>query len=334
MAQIPPRQSRRELVEQLGFDPAAVLLRDPGLLSEPRFLSAFHEEIAASFGAEAPVVLYQVGLLHGLQAALRQAQRAERRGSEVGAPGRPPLALRFCVTSGADASLEIRGDWPDRAERRALRRLAAGAGPVCHLSAGFTSGWLSGCFECDLVALELDPACAAAGAAFVAREPEAWRESGDERAEALLAKLPFSAFRELVRDQLGGFESETPREAFDSNAAVIHIWGPLMVIPFSNSDEAFRAVDLIARDPAARQVSVVVVDLGGAALDEAFGALALEQIIEAVEALGAEVLFAGATSAAEGVIAELSRKPLLVHKDLQSAIASGFQIAASQRSGV
>lgn len=332
MAHPPPRSHRQLLVEQLGFDPSAVLLRDPGLLAEARFLAAFHDEIRRSFGDEAPLVLHQVGFLHGLQAALRQAWRAERRGAESGESGRPPLALRFYVTSGAEASLELRGDWPDRAEERALRRAQLPAGPNCHLSAGFSSGWLSGCFECDLLALEV-PDERSTSVRFLAREPQAWRDSGDARALPLLEKLPFAAFRELVSEQLEGEAPATPPHSFDANAAVIHIWGPLMVIPFSNSEEAFRAVDLIVRDPAARQVTVVVVDLSGAALDEAFGALALEQIIEAVEAQGAEVLFAGASPAAENVIAELSRKPLLVHKDLQSAIASAFQIAESQRSG-
>jgi anti-anti-sigma regulatory factor len=253
----------------------------------------------------------------------------------VGTPGRPPLALRFWVDSGSAPSLEIRGEWPDRAEWRALRSRQLEAGGRCHLSSGFSSGWLSGLFETDLLALE--QGCGADGGAacgFLAREPAAWRATGDPRVEALLARLPFSAFRELVREHLGEEPGAKPREAFDPEAPVIHIWGPLMVIPFSNAEEAYRAVELIARDPAARHVSVVVVDLSGALLDEAFGAMALEQIVEAVEGLGAEVLFSGVSPLAERIVAELSRKPLLVHKDLHAAIASGFQIAESQRSGV
>ena len=65
---------------------------------------------------------------------------------------------------------------------------------------------------------------------------------------------------------------------------MIHIWGPVMVIPFCGPDEALQALDLIGRDPSARQVSVVVVDLSGAIVDEAFGAVALEQLIEGVDA--------------------------------------------------
>jgi anti-anti-sigma regulatory factor len=321
------------LLEQLGFDPTAVLLRDPAMLSEQRFLAAFHEEIRHSFGEEAALVLHQVGFLHGLQASLRQAAQHPQPAVETGEFARPPIALRFCVTRSADTALEIRGEWPDRAEQRALRRAPLPPGPKCHLSAGFTSGWLSGCFDADLLAIEEASSETNRSARFVAREPEAWREARNPFALALLERLPFGAFRDLVREQLRAGRPEAPSDRFDSGSAVIHIWGPLMVIPFSNSDEAFRAVELITRDPAARQVSVVVVDLTGAALDEAFGALALEQVVEAVEARGAEVLFAGASPAAGNVIAQLGRRPLFVHKDLPSAIASAFQIADSQRSG-
>ena len=90
---------------------------------------------------------------------------------------------------------------------------------------------------------------------------------------------------------------------------MIHIWGPVMVIPFCGPDEALQALDLIGRDPSARQVSVVVVDLSGAIVDEAFGAMALEQLIEGVEALGAEIIFAGVGELSDPVVAGLSTPP-------------------------
>jgi hypothetical protein len=51
-----------------------------------------------------------------------------------------------------------------------------------------------------------------------------------------------------------------------------------MVMPFAGPEEALRALELLQRDPAARDVSVIVIDLRDAVIDEAFGALALEQI--------------------------------------------------------
>jgi hypothetical protein len=104
-----------------------------------------------------------------------------------------------------------------------------------------------------------------------------------------------------------------------------------MVIPFCGPDEALQALDLIGRDPSARQVSVVVVDLSGAILDEAFGAMALEQLIEGVEALGAEIVVAGVGELSAPVVAGLSSPPLLVVKELNSAIATAFQVASAQR---
>jgi hypothetical protein len=118
---------------------------------------------------------------------------------------------------------------------------------------------------------------------------------------------------------------------FDGEAAVIHIWGPVMVIPFCGPDEALQALDLIGRDPSARQVSVVVVDLSGAIIDEAFGAVALEQLAEGVEAIGAELVFAGVGELSAPVVAGLASPPLLVVKDLHAAIAAAFQVAGAQR---
>jgi anti-anti-sigma regulatory factor len=230
------------------------------------------------------------------------------------------------------------GLWPERAEANARRRaLGPGLAPdgSCHVSAGYTSGWLSGLFEADLLALETG--CSATGDAschFVAREPEAWRAAGDSRATRLLEALPFAAFRDLVRRQEPVRAAERSPEAFDPEAAVIHIWGPVMVLPFSGADEALRAVELIGREPGAREVSVVVLDLSGAVLDEAFGAAALEQILESVESWGAESVLAGVGPLSQRVVAELSHQPLLVHKDLHHAIAASFQIARAQRRNV
>ncbi len=104
-----------------------------------------------------------------------------------------------------------------------------------------------------------------------------------------------------------------------------------MVIPFSGAEEALIALDLVGRDPAAGAVSVVVIDLSGAIVDEAFGAVALEQIVDTVEAWGAETIFAEVSALSEGVVAGLERQPLLIHKQLPQAIAAAFQIAEAQR---
>jgi hypothetical protein len=317
------------------FDPEALLVREPRVLLDPRFLGALHAELVDEMGSEpAAATLLQIGFLHGMRDALQAVVQLVRSedGALLGAlPSPLPTQMRAAPSPQPRGAIEMHGSWPERCEASArLASLGRCAHTACAVSAGYTSGWLSGLFDADIAVLETS--CAASGAAscrFVAREAEAWRAAPDPESTALLAALPFDALREALRG-----ESAQPQEVsggFDGEAAVIHIWGPVMVIPFCGPDEALQALDLIGRDPSARQVSVVVVDLSGAILDEAFGAMSLEQLIEGVEALGAEIIFAGVGELSMPVVEGLSSPPLLVLKDLNTAIATAFQVASAQR---
>jgi hypothetical protein len=319
------------------FDPEALLVREPRVLLDPRFLGALHAELEDELGsAPAAVTLLQIGFLHGLRDALEaviQLVRADDGAALAALPSPLPTQLRAAASPRPRGAIELHGSWPERGEAAArLESLGRCAHTACAVSAGYTSGWLSGLFDADIAVLETS--CAANGAAaccFVAREAQSWREAPDPDAEALLAALPFQALRDAVR----GEAAPAPvAGGFDGEAAVIHIWGPVMVIPFCGPDEALQALDLIGRDPSARQVSVVVVDLSGAIVDEAFGAMALEQLIEGVEALGADIVFAGVGELSASVVAGLSSPPLLIVKDLNAAIATAFQVASAQRKPV
>jgi anti-anti-sigma regulatory factor len=204
---------------------------------------------------------------------------------------------------------------------------------ACFVSAGYTSGWLSGTLDANILAFETRcSACGADACSFAAREASVWRALGDPEVLRLLDALPFDSFRTFVCATRDAQITQMPeRDRIDSNQGVVHIWGPVMVIPFSNGDEALEAIDLIGRDPAARDVSVVVVDLSGAIIDESFGAMALEQVVDTIEAWGAEAIFAAVSPLSEKVVAELQRQPLVTHKDLSQAVAAAFQIAAAQR---
>jgi anti-anti-sigma regulatory factor len=316
----------------LGFDPNSVLAKEPGVLLDARFLGALHAELEAELGSDgAAKTLAQVGLIQGLH----DAWRAVDGGFEGGGVLPPPLAIRFNAVRNAQppGTIEVVGSWPERTEAGAhISQIGAGGRVACHLSAGYTSGWLSGTMDANILAIET--ACAAAGAPecrFVAREVEAWRVDGNAWVRSLLADLPFDAVRDLVETRSSRPAEHPPREGVDSDAAVVHIWDSVMVIPFMNGEDALEALDLIGRDRAARDVSVVVVDLAGAVVDEAFGAAILEQIIDSAERHGAETIFAAVSSLSEPVIAELDRQPLLVHKDLSQAIAAAFQIATVQQ---
>lgn len=316
----------------LGFDPNSVLTKEPGVLLDPHFLGAMHAELEAELGSEdAAKALMQVGLIQGLH----DAWRAVADGFDGNDVLQLPLAIRFRTLPDAElpGAIAVVGGWPERTEAAARLSLI---GPcehtACHLSAGYTSGWLSGTLDANILAIETS--CCASGeerCRFVAREADAWRASGDPRALALLGELPFDAIREFVREQASEF-ADQPEAKLDPEAPIVHIWDSVMVIPFMDSDESLRAVDLIGRDAAAHNVSVVVVDLDGAVIDEAFGAVILEQIIESAEARGAEVIFAAPSTLSEPVVADLEPSPLMVHKDLAQAIAAAFQVADAQRS--
>lgn len=305
-----------------GVDDAHVLLA-------PAFLRALHEEITAEVGPEAaPTALFQIGFLTGLRDGSRLIRGALAAGAGPDT-ATAALALRFRANPrpAEPGAVEIAGSWPEEREAR------AGGGPGCPVSAGYTAGWLSGLYENDVLVAEEscagrgDPACR-----FVAREAHAWREGDDPRMAALADAMPFEAFRERLRGEPGPGEATSPDPgAFEPGAPIIHVWGPVMVLPFGGVDEALRAVELIGRDPGASDVSVVVVDLAGAVLDDAFGAAALERILEAVESLGGDVILAGVSSLSEAVVAELERPPLLVAKDIHHGIAQAFQIARAQR---
>jgi len=331
--QIPP-----DAIGALGFDPQAVLLKEPGILLDPHFLSALHAEFQSELGSsDANLTLLQMGFLHGLQDAMRVVSAAfGREQPESQSPAGPSLAFQLCATAdnAQPGAISLKGLWPEHIESSAhLAALGAPEHPTCFLSAGYTSGWLTGTLDADILVLESScNACGADSCNFSAREASVWRESGDPTALKILDALPFAAFRAFVQANLGSVDDrKSALDRVDPGSSIVHIWGPVMVIPFQNGDAALNAVELIGRDPAARNVSVVVVDLSEAVIDEAFGAIALEQLVELIEAWGAEVVFAAVSPLSEAAVADLERPPLLIHKDIAEAIAAAFQLANAQR---
>jgi hypothetical protein len=313
------------------FDPAAVLDRDVRVLLDPRFLGPLHDELWSTLGAEeAARTLRQIGLLHGLQDA---ACAVERLGASSHDAFALPLAIRVGRPGKTAGGLSLDGCWPEAREAQA--RLEYGLGPhgaACHLSAGYTSGWLSELFDAELTAIETD--CAAEGRGtcrFVARESEAWRR--DEPSLRWLSELPLTAYRSLVRERARRLRGDMALTvgSIERDSACVHLWGPVMVMPFGGPEEALRALELLARDPSAREVSVLVVDLRDAVIDEAFGALALEQIMGTASAWGAEVVLADPSPLSRPAIESLSHPPLLIAKSLEEGVATAFQVARAQR---
>ncbi len=326
----------------LGMDLHATLQEEPRFLLDPQLLGALHHELFAQLDAQdARAALTQMGFLHGLRDARRVVQKGFGPTNQFAALESPlsarlPLRLARPKTGQAGGGFSVAGSWPERREAEAvIATMGAQAEPCCAVSAGFTSGWLSGIFEADILAIEVS--CLAKGddeCSFLALDSSQWAHRAEPPAAALLA-LPFGPLRDVVTRHL---EEAAPAEAeyaneFESGTPVIHVWGPVMVIPFSGPEESLRALELIGRDPGARDVRVVVLDLSGAIIDDGFGAAALEQILDAVEGWGAEPILTGVSPLSETVVADLTASHLVVSKDLPEAIALAFQVAELQRRG-
>lgn len=332
-----------ELLRRLGFGPESFLMNDPKLFVDRAFLSSLLAELEAELGPEgARDVLFQIGVGHGLRDAERMLGG---RYVVDGQPGPPApcaatsLPMRLAPRRSRGAGLELGGCWPEAHEAEArLARLGHSRDVSCHLSAGYTSGWLSGTHDLDVLTVEI--ACVAAGAprcefrAFETEDSgEATRPSAAEAlSEALLQTLCPHPADATGREAAPGLVAATNEEGrFEREQDAVHIWGPVMVLPFTTPDEALCTVEMLARDPAARSVRVVVIDLREQPIDAGFGAAGLERVLGQIGDWGAEAVLTGVSPLSAPILADLQGSYWLTRKDLPNAIASAFQIADAQR---
>lgn len=328
----------------LGFGPDTVLMNDPKLFVDSHFLASLLAELDDDLNEQdAALALFQIGLLHGLRDAARMSHD-HADGSltrSVEGAETTPLVMHWTSGARADASgqLSIEGTWPEQHEAIArCSRLGPAASPNCWMSAGYTSGWLCGTLDRAFIVREVE--CAAMGAescCFEALEAAEWSARGDNAMEWLLSQVPFEAFRKIAagppieRNSNAPIAADAFEGAFDRSLPVVHIWGPVMVLPFTTIEEALGTVDLLGRDPGIDEIHVVVVDLRERLLDEGFGAAALEQILETIESWNAQSIITGVCPESESAIASLEASHLVLRKDLSEAIATAFQISDAQR---
>jgi len=330
----PLRRCDDALLSQLGFGPDTALMNDPKLFVDRAFLGALLAEFQTELGVElAGAALFRIGLAHGL----RDAELALQQGFSVGSPvdARPPRAPSLALALGPTApGFQLSGHWPDVHEAEArLNRVGLSTEPSCHLSAGYTSGWLSVTTERELVVVETE--CIASGGtscAFEAREPRAWLDdprskqiAGVDLNEGLFAHRPAPppatepAFDTSA--MAGG----------DPEAKAVHVWGPVMILPFTYTEEVLATIEMLGRDAQTRGVQVVVIDLSETEVDEGFMAAGLEQALDTIERWGAEAILAGVTPLSEAAIDGLEARFTVSQKDLPDAIALAFQITEAQR---
>ena len=338
------RRDPLELLTRLGFGPDTVLMNDPKLFMDGRFLASLLVELHDELGTrDSALALFQIGLLHGFRDAARMCRTHEGDPLSPFSEGPETTPLLMHWTSGAivgpTGEFSLEGHWPERHEAVArCSRLGASSVPHCWMSAGYTTGWLCGTLDRALLARETE--CAATGAdacRFEVREIEQWQDSEDGEIHWLLSHVPFDDFRRVAaiapieRTPLPPVASRDLDGRFDRSQAVVHIWGPVMVLPFTTLDEALGTVEMLGRDPGISEIRAVVIDLREQPLDEGFGAAALEQVLETIESWSAQGLITGVSPHAEAAIAGLEASHLILRKDLPEAIATAFQIADVQR---
>jgi len=333
---VDPDEALRTLTA-LGFGPDSALMTEPKLFVDRHFLSVLLAELDGELGKDgARALLYQIGFLHGLRDAARVAgAEPDPMSGELPVAEAPAVAMELGArpADAAPGEVALPGRWPEAYEAEArLCGPGAATDPACALSAGYTSGWLSEAFETDVLAVE--DHCRARGdeaCRFSVREPAAWRQGGRRDAVRILAQLPTEALRQVAARE-GGVPVELPPVShIDVQAPVVHVWGPVMVLPFENPDEALGTLDMLSREAADASVRAVVLDLRHHTLDEGFGAAALETAIATIESWGAEAVLTSVSPLSEGVVQGLEIGHLLVRKDLPDAIATAFQIVEAQR---
>ncbi len=269
-------------------DGVEVPLELRGAFEQPAELARLRRNAFDSVGRPyAAGILYGMGLAQGLLDGQRTARRF---GAALGAapshagPGIPLLfpVARVRADRGFSGALD-----PSIEASVHLRDFGPETEPVCHVSAGYCSGWYSALLGEFLLVREV--ACVAHGAArceFEARPAEAWRAARDPEAATLLAYLDFDAMREAALRKLANDVDEAEGSmmgAFDPLSPAVHVWGPVMIMPYSGASDSLEAVQTILADLGPAALRVVVLDLTGARVDalERTGLLRLLEVLEA-----------------------------------------------------
>ena len=277
-------------------------------------------------------ILYGIGVAEGLHDALRIERRFA--GPLGGAPRHagPGLGMLF-PPRGLTRERIFTGTLHVSVESAVHRRRYGGsAEPICHVSAGYCAGWYSALFgEFVLVRERVCTAAGAAACEFEARPVEHWRRAGDAWATALLKYLDFEAMRESARKRLATASEALEGDmlgAFDPLSPAVHVWGPVMVLPYSGAGDSIAALDTIAVDLGSGAIRVVVLDVTGARVD-AVEATGLVRTLDVLAQRDIESVVVGISEdAAARWLGGADRRALpLCAADVTEGIRLAFQLA-------
>lgn len=314
-------------------DGIEVPLEPRGAFENPAELARLRRNAFESVGRPyAGGILYGIGLAQGLLDGLRVARRFGATLGGVPAHAGPGLPLLFQAGQ-MRVDRGFSGVLPDSIEAALhLREFGAEAEPVCHVSAGYCSGWYSALLgEFQLVR---ERACVAHGGEaceFEARPAGAWLAARDPWAATLLAYVDFDAMRHAALAKLSESVDEaegTMMGAFDPLSPAVHVWGPVMVLPYSGASDSGEAIETILGDIGPGALRVIVLDLTGAHIDE-LEATGLLRLLELLDAHKLEAILVGLPEAAAR--RWLSRRALLSlplrAADITEGISLAFQLA-------
>lgn len=308
-------------------------------LEDPEHLAALREQVYSTHGEDAPAMLYALGFVEGLVDGLRVAQgfAADDPRPHLAGPGLPLLFVPSCDASSSDAlcgvvtqSLEAR---IHRAQGLCANR------PSCSLSAGYAAGWYSEILRRTLIVRETE--CVAHGGQccrFEARTPEEWQARDEAWVAGLLARIDLDSLRDAANARLAGLREDfDPHEVegdmfggFDPMSPAVHVWGSVMVLPYSGAADGEAAIEMVSADLGSDRIEIIVVDVTGVRVGplEADG---LARFLDHLEQLQIEAVVAGLSADACPLFQDQGRglaMPMLA-RDVSEAIAFAFQLAGS-----
>ena len=215
-----------------------------------------------------------------------------------------PTMLEFDRAKG---KFHMTGIWRNSYEADLhLRQSGKSTEPVCHTLTGYASGWCSGFFGKEVVAVETQ--CSAMGdshCGFEIRNPEAWGPEA-EAFKVALRNTDYSLSREL-EEKLKTIEQQSAAIS-ELSTPVIEIWDDILVLPIVGVVDTHRSLEImnnLLSAIVAKQSKCVIIDVTGVAVVDTKTADYLLKIVRAAFLLGTRCVLTGLSPAVAQTLVEI-----------------------------
>ncbi len=303
-------------------------------LEDAQTLSTLRRQVFETVGpTDGPGILYSLSFCEGMIDGLRVMRGYSTAEAPRHGAARALLPIVFRPEGGM-----LKGHFGGSLRRSieaGLHRCEypSASGPVCFVSQGYAAGWYSAILGETILVREIScTACGQPSCRFEARPAEHWLAEDNPWARELLPFLDLDTIRERAEQRSQELDEETKEGDmlgnFDPMSPAVHVWGPVMILPYSGPEDGVLALDSIREDVGLDQIRVVVVDATGAVINPV-EAVGLSRLLDALEAKGVESIMVGIGDRATRYLqarGEGYGAPL-VARDLSEAIALGFQIS-------